>query len=1658
MSIKTLLQKRQTNTRKKGFTVVELMIIVAVIAVVTVLVAPSLIRYIDNSRAQKDESAMDELVEAVRLQVANDKIFDEVYYYSIANNFLTYSDSTGHYGSKEMEGEFWAPDGSGRATTITFNPEPDGRRSKYVLSDALVNDMTYKNGSIAHEQRIAEGCSAYPSQANFNEMVFDDNTKADGLYHGVRSIVGESINIKSAMYRNSSYTVFIAFKVEDGTRKVTVTGSFNGKNLEQGSVSSIGSGTEQENGDPTANGGTQSSDFDASSLAGGGSVSYKSYDTFEDDILDTNKFINFCKSVENAKQISFIAKANKGGTDVSKGQSGTIYAWLENDIIYCGVADGEYKVLADTNCDHMFDANTINQNDLIGIDVSLLDTRNASNMSSMFKGNKNVTRIRGLESLITNNVTDMSYMFSDCEKLSSASVQKWETSKVESFAYMFANCKTLKSLNVGALKTESANNMSHMFYNCVGVGVLDVSRFDTKNVTDFSAMFSGCTSVAVLDVTAFDTSLAERMPAMFKNMASVETLNVANFDTKKVTSMNGMFAGCKQLKDLDVSLFNTESLTDTAEMFKNCQNIKVLDLTDWSTLRCSNVDGMFDGMIRLEEISVGTSFSFYGNGSSRCILPTPSNVYIQGAFGMWIDIVGNSYAAAEIPNRRAATYFAVANTLPAKLAPAFQWYRGETDPSTIEYIYVTNSYRTSARVKETFNADIDNAGEIKCYVEDNILYIVNKGTPRAKNAIVVDKNASNMFSAFTNVKSINGLKLLNLSNVTSATQMFGKYESGRYTGCTKLTYMNGYENWNVQSITNANQMFSCLALPDLNLNKFKFTSLTNASSMFEGNNSQMINCDGWDVSKIKDFRNMFADANKLKELSISGWNTSSQQYFGKMFSDCTSLEVISASQDFKVNVAADDMFENCTKIVGGEGTRYSSGSSSFAKIDGANPGYFTGTNTVGKMSAKWYAGSSVSSSYTLLTPSGTKDMGWNYYNGARMLEINLSELSKNKINTVTVTVPAGVYIVKNSWTTSGDAIQDVSFKTLDTDSTAAGYQQGTGKYSNEQTGTLTFTIAQYATNANIQCMVNMDHAIWDKNKNTGSMTNEPPITVTLDGEITQKISQTHSLSAIGRSGDYGFTYHTDSKISALYIGEEAKFLTSSQLLAVDQSTNPYFYKTIDVTCSITSKDASGNTIYGAFTTDGTTTSHQGKPQSVSQTGGQLKAHWDNAYASSTMSFLTPSVKLLSSDGFIDGQTATFKSDVKLVSLSGQIRTLSYSKSVPIKGTDLNYDDFVVGASGASIPPNSFYGSGDGTSVAGYSTVYYKGYSDISGVKMKYVYDSATSSGAPKLLVDTCRVACPSGKKINAKVTLIDNSGSTYGPYTYEVTSNSDSAGCLFNAKTVASKNSVTKTVYIKQIEYEMPTVTGSTTNHYLYGTGGSKAVSSAGSFTARASENAKFQIIATMPNGTTKKAENTVKVTQTPSSTGYVSSVSFPNGSTITAGNDFELTACIEAINYPYANTQLFTRPELYFILPIGIDINDAIIGSSASITTSETESVISVVKKVEINGTMHNVYRIKFTNDVYFGYYKMFSNYSNVGAYRKYVRMSLSADATMDTTNIVLKERLLFKDEICHVTQSGSYQKATATDTYDVDNDGSTADKYGVLTTTDAQLTIRGQ
>ena len=210
-----------------------------------------------------------------------------------------------------------------------------------------------------------------------------------------------------------------------------------------------------------------------------------------------------------------------------------------------------------------------------------------------FSGCNNLTEIKGIEYLNTENVTNMGFMFNSCKVLTSLNLSNFNTEKVTDMQGMFGECWDLTSLDLSNFNPEKVTNMRHMFYNCSDLTSLNLSNFNTEKVMYMSNMFYNCNKLTSLDLTSFNTAEVTKMDNMFNGCSALTSLDLSNFNTAKVTDMNYMFYNCNELTSLDLTSFNTAEVTDMSSMFRSCFALTSLDLSSFNTAKVTNMSDMF---------------------------------------------------------------------------------------------------------------------------------------------------------------------------------------------------------------------------------------------------------------------------------------------------------------------------------------------------------------------------------------------------------------------------------------------------------------------------------------------------------------------------------------------------------------------------------------------------------------------------------------------------------------------------------------------------------------------------------------------------------------------------------------------------------------------------------------------------------------------------------------------------------------------------------------------------------------------------------------------------------------------------------------------------------------------------------------------------------
>ena len=257
-----------------------------------------------------------------------------------------------------------------------------------------------------------------------------------------------------------------------------------------------------------------------------------------------------------------------------------------------------------------------------------------------FAGLTELETITGLEYLNTANVTDMSLLFDNCQKLTSLDVTHFNTAEVTNMYRMFNSCG-LTSLDLSNFNTAKVTNMELMFSNCSNLKTIYASdKFFTAAVTESQYMFSGCNSLSgdidwsdkavdktyakidggyfcdkayanrpwveyadgtltfrcgykkILGKNEYALNSGEEKPAWEINKFNITRVVFdASFANARPTSCYAWFQEFFNLKQIEgIENLNTENVTNMSYMFKSCSNLAELDVTHCQYSECEGYE------------------------------------------------------------------------------------------------------------------------------------------------------------------------------------------------------------------------------------------------------------------------------------------------------------------------------------------------------------------------------------------------------------------------------------------------------------------------------------------------------------------------------------------------------------------------------------------------------------------------------------------------------------------------------------------------------------------------------------------------------------------------------------------------------------------------------------------------------------------------------------------------------------------------------------------------------------------------------------------------------------------------------------------------------------------------------------------------------------
>ena len=270
------------------------------------------------------------------------------------------------------------------------------------------------------------------------------------------------------------------------------------------------------------------------------------------------------------------------------------------------------------------------KNNIKEINITLTNINNITDISHMFNFSDFLFS-EDISKWDTQNITDMSFLFSDCSTLESIpDISNWDTSNVINISEIFYNCNSLQSLpDISKWDTSNIKYMRNIFRNCKSlISLPDISKWNMTNCYNICSLFQGCSSLKEIpDISKWDISNIIDLSYLFNDCENLYKIpDISNWNTKNVKSFRGLFWNCIKLNSLpDISKWDTSNNLNISNMFCNCRELTSLpDLSKWDTFNVMNMGNIFNGCCSLSSLFDISKWKtgnirFKGNMFDSCI-------------------------------------------------------------------------------------------------------------------------------------------------------------------------------------------------------------------------------------------------------------------------------------------------------------------------------------------------------------------------------------------------------------------------------------------------------------------------------------------------------------------------------------------------------------------------------------------------------------------------------------------------------------------------------------------------------------------------------------------------------------------------------------------------------------------------------------------------------------------------------------------------------------------------------------------------------------------------------------------------------------------------------------------------------------------------------
>ena len=559
---------------------------------------------------------------------------------------------------------------------------------------------------------------------------------------------------------------------------------------------------------------------------------------------------------------------------------------------------------------------------LASLSLSVFDTHRVTVMDYMFAGCSSLTEL-DVSSFDTGRVTNMGSMFSNCSNLLSLDLSSFDTSEVTTVSDMFYECSSMVSLDISGFDMRNVRSFDSMFGYCGSLHTVVLGSFMSFQrgssccylpspstsypytgewvcLDNVSYIFSPEQLTAVYDMSMAGTWVwYESAVAVVLYNDGYMSFQFGDFVDSSHGSVIGVYGlaggfyydrntvsnyyvssnsvSCPwypyRTSIKNVVIKDNISVGSTAYWFYNCNNLLTLDLSKLNVLSASNMTYMFDGSCNISSIVLGNNFSFKGDGSTYCCLPS----------NKWRNVDTNAvYTCADL-----------SDVYDGSMAGQYDVLLYDVSEKAYA-IYYSNGDLVFQRGNEV---DSSRGSVVNMYTdfEDTLDSRPWSSHTSCKRIFFLDvirpRSTSNWFSRFYGCVEAD-FSNLDTSRVTDMSYMF------YYFGSSDMSFLD-LSNLDVSHVLSFDQTFASCNVKVIDLSDWNIGSNVNMQEMFEYFNGESIGQPRWDMSGVLSCADMFRGASNLKIFPGRYWNDlSSARSVYYMFDSCRSLEDVYVEGDW----------------------------------------------------------------------------------------------------------------------------------------------------------------------------------------------------------------------------------------------------------------------------------------------------------------------------------------------------------------------------------------------------------------------------------------------------------------------------------------------------------------------------------------------------------------------------------------------------------------------------------------------------------------------------------------------------------------------------------------------------------------------------------------